>query len=110
MAVYTTEEIVERIRPVVEKYCLGRVSLYGDYATGDATEKSEINLLVEVLDFEKINGWHYGGLYGDLEDALQKSCDVITERQLETRNHNKWSERFVEEVESERMVIINGNE
>ena len=110
MAIYTTEEIVERIRPVVEKYCLGRVSLYGDYATGDATEKSEINLLVEVLDDEKISGWHYGGLYGDLADALQKSCDVITEDQLETRNSNLWSKRFVEEVESERKIIINGNE
>ena len=110
MSVYTTEEIVERIRPVVEKYCLGRVSLYGDYATGAATEKSEINLLVEVVDEEKVRGLKFFGLYGELEDALRKSCDVIMEDQLETRNHNMWSQRFVDEIESERMIIINGKE
>ena len=110
MSVYTTEEIVERILPVVKKYCLGRVSLYGAYARGDATEKSEINLLVEVLDYEKVDGWNYGGLYSDLEDALQKNFDVIMESQLETRNHNQWSKSEVQEIESERKVIINSNE
>lgn len=48
MCVYKIEEIAERVRPIAERYGVGKIYLFGSYARGEATEESDIDLLVDA--------------------------------------------------------------
>ena len=103
MSIYTIEEIAERVRPIAERYDLGKVYLFGSYARGEATEDSDIDLLV---DAEKITGlFALGGLYSDLEEAFDKKIDMVTFGQIEQSRGNPLYKSFIEEVELDRKAI-----
>ena len=53
--------------------------LYGSYARGEATGKSDVDILVVI---EKPMGLKYFGIAGDLEDILHKEVDVQSYEQL----------------------------
>lgn len=102
--IYTIEEITERVRPVAEKYGLRSVYLFGSYARGDATEKSDVDLLVDTV---KVRGLFWlGGLYEDLRSALEKEIDMVTVRALYRDTQDVCSKRFIQEVELDRRQII----
>ena len=46
--IYTQDQIRQMIAPIAEKYHLKAVFLFGSYARGDATERSDIDLLVDT--------------------------------------------------------------
>lgn len=57
------------------------VRVFGSFARGDAREDSDIDLLVEL---EKGRGlWAINGLAADLEDALGRKVDLVTEGGLD---------------------------
>ncbi|MCH5194133.1 MAG: nucleotidyltransferase domain-containing protein [Oscillospiraceae bacterium] len=102
MCVYKFEEIVEKVRPIAEQYKINSVWLFGSYARGDATEESDIDIIVGEGDYD---GWKIGGLYEDLREAFQKDIDLITEAQISRSRNDPLHKRFVEEVELDRKVI-----
>ena len=104
MSIYTIEEIAEKVRPIAERYGLGKVYLFGSYARGEATEDSDIDLLV---DAESIKGlFEFGGLYGDLQDALQKGLDLVTVNALyNERKNDVLTLRLRNEVDKDRRLI-----
>lgn len=103
MCVYKIEEIAERVRPIAERYGVGRVYLFGSYARGEATEESDIDLLV---DAENVRGLEFFGLWGDLEDALEKKLDLVTERTVyEQGQDDLLSIKFRNAVDRDRRII-----
>ena len=46
--IYTQDQIRQMIAPIAEKYHLKAVFLFGSYARGDATESSDVDLLVDT--------------------------------------------------------------
>ncbi len=75
MSVYSIKEISDRVRPVAIEYGMGAIYLFGSYARGEANDESDVDLL---LDKGKVRGIEFFGLWDDLEEALEKSVDVIT--------------------------------
>ena len=69
--------------------------LFGSYARGEATEKSDIDILVVAEPM----GMELFGMVSELEDRLHKQVDLHTHRQL-TRN-----EVFAEEVLKDGIKI-----
>ena len=72
-----TEEIIRNVlHGLKSTYALRTVSIFGSYADGRATEKSDLDLLVEfeypAVSLIKLNALKY-----DLEDALGLPVDVI---------------------------------
>lgn len=102
--IYTLEEIERRIRPIAEKYHLRAVYIFGSYARGDANENSDIDLLVDDTG-SGMRGLAYGGLYSDLEEALEKSLDMVTIGALEQPARHKSDISFRETVQRERRKI-----
>ena len=74
--IYSIEEIRERIEPVVKRFGVSTVWLFGSYARGEATEKSDVDLLIEGGSIHTL--FQLSALRLELEDVLQKSVDLIT--------------------------------
>jgi predicted nucleotidyltransferase len=68
------EEIKSYIIPVVEKYPIEKVILFGSYARGDASDTSDVDLVVESGG--KMRNSKIFTLGGDLLAALPVRVDV----------------------------------
>ena len=68
------EEIKSYITPIVEKYPIEKVILYGSYARGDASDTSDIDLVVESGG--KMRNSRIFTLGGDLLMVLPVRVDV----------------------------------
>ena len=102
--VYTLEEIRRRVQPVAEKYHLRTVYVFGSYARGEAREDSDIDLLIDA-EGSGLRGFAYGGLYQDLEDALEKPIDLITVGSLTQPTHHKSDIQFRETLKKEQREV-----
>ena len=70
------------VKEHAEKYGLDRVSLFGSYARGDATGKSDVDLCV---DKGSARGFALGGFQDDLARALGKTVDVVSRAAMDER-------------------------
>ena len=104
MLPYTIEEIKRRVTPVAQKYGLAAVNLFGSYARGEATAGSDVDLLVDLTG-SSAHGMMLGGLYADLEEALEVSIDLVTIASLRTPTTRSSQIHFRETVAKERMMI-----
>jgi len=68
------EEIKSYISPIVEKYPVEKVILYGSYARGDASDTSDIDLIVDSRG--RLRNRKIFALGGELLDALPVRVDV----------------------------------
>lgn len=74
--VYTIEQIRRIAAPIAQSYGVKSLSLFGSYARGEATEDSDIDMLVDCGAIR--SAFQMGGLYADLSEGLGKSLDLIT--------------------------------
>lgn len=74
--VYTVEQIRRIAEPIARSYGLKSLSLFGSYARGEATEASDIDMLVDCGAVR--SAFQMGGLYADLSEGLGKSLDLVT--------------------------------
>ena len=105
MLPYTIEEIRRRITPVAQKYGLAAVYLFGSYARGEADAESDVDLLVDTAGTELNTLFKLGGLYNDLEEALEAPIDLVTMGSLEEKTDRLSQLHFREAVKRERVMI-----
>lgn len=74
--IYTIEQIRNIAAPIAQSYGVKSLSLFGSYARGEATESSDIDLLVDCGAIR--SAFQMGGLYADLSESLGKSLDLVT--------------------------------
>ena len=71
---------IDRIRriaaPIAAAYGVKSMRLFGSYARGEATGRSDVDLLIDRGSLR--SGFAPGGLYADLRDALRKELDLVT--------------------------------
>lgn len=95
--IYTIGEIAAIVGPIAERYGTGPIWLFGSYSRGEATEDSDIDLLVVPGE---IKGYlRFIGFYQELEEVLGKSVDAIP--------YGDNGDRFMNIVEKD-MVLIYG--
>ena len=102
--IYTQEELRNKITPIAEKYNILEVYLFGSYARGDATEDSDVDVLIR-REGSSIRGWMIGELYEDLQETLQKKIDLITIEAIQTSEEATRSPWFIKNVERERVAL-----
>lgn len=91
-------EIENTARNVLQRYPVRRAALFGSAAAGSLREDSDVDILVEFIPGTR--GLDFFGLKLDLEDALQRSVDLITYRSL-----GKAQPEFKAAVEKGARVI-----
>jgi uncharacterized protein len=65
----------DEILRIARKHGVGRISIFGSFARGEATEDSDIDLLIDVQG--PTPPWFPGGLVADLEELLGRRVDVV---------------------------------
>ena len=70
----------EEILRIAEKHGARNVRVFGSMVHGEATESSDIDLLVDTS--EKTSPWFPAGLVEELEGVLGKRVDVVTSNGL----------------------------
>ena len=70
----------EEILRIAEKHGARNVRIFGSVAHGEATETSDIDLLVETT--EETSPWFPAGLVEELEGLLGRRVDVVTTKGL----------------------------
>ena len=68
------KEIIKKIVPVLKKHGVKKAGIFGSFARGDSTKKSDIDVLIEfngsLLDLV--------GLEMELEKILGRKVDIVT--------------------------------
>ena len=73
----TIESIKQKIVPLAEKYQVSKIDLFGSYANGNMTDKSDVDFLVKFEeDIPSI--FAVMGLQEELKQQLNISVDVVT--------------------------------
>lgn len=80
--IYTIEEIKSHVLPVIQKYNIPGMYLFGFYARGVATEESDLDFLVDTTGTGLMSLLSLGELYCDLEEIFQKEIDWLRCAQL----------------------------
>ena len=78
---YSIKEIKDMVRSLVEKYSADGAVIFGSYARGDATEDSDIDVMI-------IGGQHFDPtdvfcIADELYDIAGKQVDVYEEREID---------------------------
>lgn len=76
--IYTVPQIKEKLYPVFTENKINKAILFGSYAKGTASKKSDIDLMVD----SGLYGLKFVGFLGELCDALGKAVDLIDVRQI----------------------------
>ncbi len=80
--ILSLDEITDKVTMVLSKYDVSYCYLFGSYAKGEATEKSDVDLLVST----NVTGMAFYGLAEALREELHKKIDLLN---LEQLNNNQ---------------------
>ena len=75
--ILTKEQIITAVETFFTGKPVKKVWLFGSYARGDADDKSDIDILVDVDNNEKV-GWEYFGWHEELGEKVNKKVDVLS--------------------------------
>ena len=93
--IYTLEEIKAIVAPIAEKYNVAQIYLFGSYARGEATEKSDIDLVMNFSD--SISLFTYAEIINSLENLFSKKVDIVS--------HNSVSSRLLYQIIDEEILM-----
>ena len=74
--VYTVDEIRNIVTPIAKRHGVAALYLFGSYARGEATAKSDIDFLLDGGEICSL--YQLAAFRLDLEDALGKQVDLLT--------------------------------
>lgn len=94
------------ILPVVRKYDVTKVYLFGSYARGEASEGSDIDFLVECDSIKNMED--YLNLQENLKGVLGKNVDIVMADVLNSDN-TRAAKRLISNIERDKMVIYEKN-
>lgn len=93
--IYTINDIEQKLIPICKKFDVKEMYLFGSYAKGNATERSDIDLIVD----SNLKGLRFYGLLEDIKEALNKDIDLIEAREIRAGSD------FDKEVRRERICV-----
>jgi uncharacterized protein len=85
-------KIITRIVSILKRYGVKKAALFGSFARGEATKKSDIDILIEFRSKKK-DLWDHISLVQELEEALHRKVDVLTYKYI----HPSIRERILSE-------------
>jgi len=103
--IYTIDELKRIITPVTKKYGIPAVYIFGSYARQEATDQSDVDVLIDRTGSTIRNMYDLGGLYEELRESIGKEIDLVTIQTLEQNSTKSRTPMFVNNIESERVTV-----
>jgi uncharacterized protein len=75
--IYTIDEIKERFEKIADKYGIEEAYLFGSYARGNATKKSDVDIFIKEGKIQTL--LQLCGFRLDVQDALKKEIDIVVD-------------------------------
>lgn len=91
-----TEEIKRKILPILQRYGVKRVGLFGSYVRDEMREDSDIDILVEIE--KDISLLDFVGLKLEIEEMLGRKVDLV--------EYNTIKPLLRERILKEQVVIL----
>jgi predicted nucleotidyltransferase len=83
----TIEHLKQIIIPILRNYNVIRAGLFGSYITNQHTQKSDIDILIQLG--KKISLLEFVRIKLDLEDKLNKKVDLVEYEAIKPRLKNR---------------------
>ena len=93
--VYTIDEIRKIAAPIAARHGVAALYLFGSYARGEATPKSDLDFRIEKGRIQSL--YQLTGFEMDMEEGFDKPLDVLTTQML--------SEPFLRSIRPEEVLI-----
>lgn len=94
--IFTLDEIKRRLQPIFTNHRIRQAILFGSYGKGTATQKSDVDLLVD----SDLRGLKFMGFVEELREALDdKDMDVFDVAHIEPKS------RIAEEIKQTGIEI-----
>lgn len=77
------EEIKDKVRPVLIRHRIKKAGIFGSVAKGKDSDKSDIDILVELDDNISLLG--FVGIKYELEDILGRAVDLVEYKAIKPR-------------------------
>ena len=101
----TVSDIKELVKPVCRKYDVQEAYLFGSYARGEATDKSDVDIRIVRGNSPKLRSlFRISGFRLDLMDALDRDVDLLT-----CLPHGPLSEPFLQNLKKDEIKIYGDN-
>ena len=91
-SVLSIKTIREKLKPVIEKHGIEEVYLFGSYARGEATSKSDVDIYCDSGDVKSL--YDHVDILEEFKNALGKEVDLIF---IGTDLHPYFKEQLDEE-------------
>jgi len=91
------QAIINKLQTFFPAYPIEKAWVFGSYARGEETRKSDIDIMVRFDEDADISLFDYIKIMNKLKDFLHKQVDLVEEGQL-----RRWAQ---ESVDKEKILI-----
>ena len=102
-SVLSLDSIKYLLLPIVHRYGIQSVSIFGSYARNEAKTSSDVDLLIDGGNYQGLI--EYMNMIDDMRSVLGRNVDVVTQASLD-RSRTKADLIFKKNVENERIVLV----
>jgi predicted nucleotidyltransferase len=103
--IYTLEQIKELAEPIAKKYKLKSIWIFGSYARGEATDESDVDLLLDFKDSTAKNLRGFINMANEFEQTFNKKVDILSVYNLNSPTMANYFSKFVAIVNNERLKL-----
>ena len=93
--IYTLDEIKSIATPIARQYGVAAMYLFGSYARGEATPKSDLDFRIDKGQLRSL--FQLAGMQLALENGFQKDLDLLTTQML--------TPQFLSDIRPEEVLI-----
>ncbi len=93
--IYTLDEIKSIAAPIARQYGVAAMYLFGSYARGEATPKSDLDFRIDKGQLRSL--FQLAGMQLALENGFQKDLDLLTTQML--------TPQFLSDIRPEEVLI-----
>jgi predicted nucleotidyltransferase len=104
--IYTVEQLRSIVTPVAEKYKLKSIWVFGSYARGEATDISDVDLLIDYSGSSLSGIFSWVQICDDLQDTIQKKIDLVSVNSLKETRTQKKTPNLAANIERDKVIIF----
>lgn len=102
-SVLSLDSIKYLLLPIVHRYDIQSVSIFGSYARNEAKPGSDVDLLIDGGNYQGLI--EYMNMIDEIRSVLGRNVDVVTQASLD-QSRTKADLIFKKNVENERIVLV----